>query len=325
MNFLAIRVGWMKEYKGITQSDYIIGGGKNPEETGRGVEVCNFLTHTDGYVYGNVGAKRENLPGHKVELSINRLGANDEDDFITDIPIFFFGGKQFKGINENRLIGYYKKAIVYRKSQRLPVDMVTHEKNQLKYYRFKAKAEDVVLLKQVDRTTKFSPTTQSQWCFTPKKYINVVKNISFSKGSIEKNSPRKSGRKNTPYLQRIEVERKAVALTITHYEEFGYEYIKSVESENCGYDLEIGKGKGKLCVEVKGRGQQSPDITLTPNEYKYFKERKKNYRLVIVTGCMTDEPKIFICKFKNKKLIVINNQEMSVVGNTVESFRLQIN
>ena len=55
MNFLAIRVGWMKEYKGITQSDYIIGGGKNPEETGRGVEVCNFLTHTDGYVYGNVG------------------------------------------------------------------------------------------------------------------------------------------------------------------------------------------------------------------------------------------------------------------------------
>ena len=241
------------------------------------------------------------------------------------IPIFFFGGKQFKGKNENRLIGYYKKAIVYRKSQRLPVDMVTHEKNQLKYYRFKAKAEDVVLLKQVDRTTKFSPTTQSQWCFTPKKYINVVKNISFSKGSIEKNSPRKSGRKNTPYLQRIEVERKAVALTITHYEEFGYEYIKSVESENCGYDLEIGKGKGKLCVEVKGRGQQSPDITLTPNEYKYFKERKKNYRLVIVTGCMTDEPKIFICKFKDKKLIVINNQEMSVVGKTVESFRLQIN
>jgi len=59
MNFLAIRVGWMKEYKGITQSDYIIGGGKNPEETGRGVEVCNFLTHTDGYVYGNVGVKRD--------------------------------------------------------------------------------------------------------------------------------------------------------------------------------------------------------------------------------------------------------------------------
>ena len=72
MNFLAIRVGWMKEYKGITQSDYIIGGGKNPEETGRGVEVCNFLTHTDGYVYGNVGVKRDNLPGHKVELSINQ-------------------------------------------------------------------------------------------------------------------------------------------------------------------------------------------------------------------------------------------------------------
>lgn len=39
-----------------------------------------------------------------------------------------------------------------------------------------------------------------------------------------------------------------------YYEEFGYEYIKFVESENCGYDLEIGKGKGKLCVEVKGRG-----------------------------------------------------------------------
>lgn len=51
------------------------------------------MIYIDGYVYGNVGVKRDNLFGYKVELFINRLGVNDEDDFIIDILIFFFGGK----------------------------------------------------------------------------------------------------------------------------------------------------------------------------------------------------------------------------------------
>jgi len=85
-------------------------------------------------------------------------------------------------------------------------------------------------------------------------------------------------------------------VAVSYYETRKF-IVKSVEKENKGWDIEATKGNIKLHVEVKGSQGNLGVVELTPNEYKYFKSKPKNYCLFIVQNALTKKPVVneFFC------------------------------
>ena len=66
----------------------------------------------------------------------------------------------------------------------------------------------------------------------------------------------------------------------SHYEDNDYK-VKSVETENRGWDLEAVKGEKRLLVEVKGISKDRVFVSLTHNEFKAAKQHRPDYRLAV--------------------------------------------
>ena len=77
-----------------------------------------------------------------------------------------------------------------------------------------------------------------------------------------------------------EVEEAAMQAAKSHYEDNGYK-VKSVETENRGWDLEAAKGEKRLLVEVKGISKDRVFVSLTHNEFKAAKQHRPDYRLAV--------------------------------------------
>jgi hypothetical protein len=90
------------------------------------------------------------------------------------------------------------------------------------------------------------------------------------------------------------VEQAAVRAVRNHFETLGYA-LKSVERDNCGWDLEAAFGSTTLRLEVKGTSGDQVSCEVTPNEYRPISEKMPNYRLCIVCGALggSPVPKIF--------------------------------
>jgi len=100
------------------------------------------------------------------------------------------------------------------------------------------------------------------------------------------------GRKRKPnHAHNAEVELRAVQAVIARYEDAGYS-VRSVESDNCGWDLVVEKGRELLHVEVKGASGASIYFELTPNEFRMLKEHAVRYRVCVVCNALT-KPKIY--------------------------------
>ena len=89
---------------------------------------------------------------------------------------------------------------------------------------------------------------------------------------------------------RKKVEQAAVQVAQRELKRLGYS-CKSVESQNCGYDLLATRRRepAELHVEVKGTSSSVQQFFLTPNEFKYQKAKghRAKWRLALVMNALT--------------------------------------
>lgn len=96
--------------------------------------------------------------------------------------------------------------------------------------------------------------------------------------------------------KRKKVELAAIEHVVTHYESQGYS-VSDRQSDNCGYDLFVKKGKSVLKVEVKGTSLGDHRFFLSRNERA--KSVDPEWRLAIVLNALD-----------NPELSVYNTEEM---------------
>ena len=84
--------------------------------------------------------------------------------------------------------------------------------------------------------------------------------------SAQSESASLQNRANASPEERRKIERAAVR-TVTRFLEAKGFAVKSVESKNCGWDLEARTGDSRMLVEVKGNKGADIYAELTPNEY----------------------------------------------------------
>ena len=106
MPVVLFNVGWMKDYRGQTPDDPIVGGGADDEK----LEDENFLP-LDGWHYGF---------GQSGSLNLSRIGEGVEDDaeYLDDVTVVFVATRP-----EERgrvVVGLYRNARVWRNLRRRP-------------------------------------------------------------------------------------------------------------------------------------------------------------------------------------------------------------
>lgn len=289
---LFCNIGWMNEYRGITDTDKIINGGKYVEANNVGGEIFNFKEYNGEY-YGYVQPKsdKQNVSGGRI--NIDQLGASPSDESIDGINVIFTA----KGPKGTVIIGFYKNATVYREKQIHPYSDLLDTQGKPYGYRFKAKKGDVRLLPVDDRTIPVPRATGKNGSIggmgqSPVWYAKNLNDEGFFTSVDGLLNGKKPARKTlTDSLMNKFVEKQAVKTAIDYFSEKGYE-IKSVESENVGWDLEATLNETTLLIEVKGLSSKAIYAGITPNEYKAMKNPKinQNYRLCIVTECHNTSP-----------------------------------
>lgn len=281
----------MERYRGLTERDKIVNGGKFVVEQERGGEVWNFLPFR-GFCYGFVESKSINL---------ERLGGTSDKDCVDSVTVVFVATRPNGG---RRVIGWYEDARVWHQLQSRV------EKGVKKTYFARAETANCELL-TTDQRVLAAPNSRSsgfRWGQNQVRYIDehdenqeFVKRLRRFIADPRKNIPSSSknpkGQRPDPEFKR-RVESAAVQCVIEHYQDLGYTYY-SVEKENKGWDLEFFQGDSTLLVEVKGRSSFNADVELTPNEY--FAMSKKSirfdYRLAIVTNALSN-PTLSIVRFR---------------------------
>lgn len=281
MPLVLFNIGWMQRYRGLTDDDRILNGGKYVEENETGAEVENFLPK-GGFCYGYVGVSID----HRINL--HRLGAGGDEKHVDGITVIFTATRPEGG---RVVVGWYKHARVWRNMQ---------ENERSPYFFTRAKAENCTLLEIDERvfsipkarqgvfgmgqsTVRYTDKVEAQeFVIELQKYISSPAKYRFPK--VDEDSPRQ-----TDPHRRSAVERAAVGCVIAHYEGNGFK-CNSVEKDNKGWDLEARRGIVELLIEVKGCSGTVGQVELTPNEYSAMTDRKyrEKYRLAIVTQTLDE-------------------------------------
>ena len=118
-------------------------------------------------------------------------------------------------------------------------------------------------------------------------------------------------------------EKRAIDDIKAFYEKKGYK-VESVESKNCGWDLETTIGNIKLLLEVKGLNGKFYSINLSENEYNKLQENQENYRICIVSNCNSSAKNrhIKILKFENNEFFDENDKEDKISYKIIKSLKL---
>lgn len=144
-------ISYMKEYKGITDDDKILGGGRYPTENGDGGEKENFLSHDDGFTYGFVETNYidsdKNLgdPSFAKQIHLEKLNPSfKENDEIEGVRVVFIS----KGPNndKNVVVGWYNNAKIFRNR---------HSQNEMFSYNIMCANDDAHLISEGNRTFKY--------------------------------------------------------------------------------------------------------------------------------------------------------------------------
>ena len=294
MSVLFCNTGWMEFYRGLGRGDAIKGGGSFVETEGRGDEVCNFQPH-DGFFYGYVKS-----PGGTI--STERIAGHDTES-IDNVLIVWTA--PLNGRSPTVVIGWYRNATVFREFQKFDRVPPVHEENKLTGYRFKARADDAVLLPIDSRTFEIQKGKKGHmgqsniWYADSEEGRSVVERV---RALVDgrSTSPGIKTRKTDPE-HNAKVEKAAVRTVRKHFERLGYT-VESVERDNVGWDLEAKFGVRRcLRIEVKGLSGSGPMVELTPKEYKKFQEEADDYRLAIVTDAISGTPRLMICRFSRER------------------------
>lgn len=295
MTLLFCNVGWMEHYQGLQNSDRIVGGGSYVQEKGMGHEVCNFYAH-NGVLYGYVQPRGR-------QIDIGRLGAERNDDFITDVTVVWTAARPTGG---TVVIGWYRNATVFRDWQNFRIPPRVHRRNGLYGYWIKAPANLAKLLTvdertcEIPRQVKGSMGQAHLWYADSPESEPVVRRVrSVLDGDMPKPKAAVGRSRQQDQETKARVEDIAIRMCSSHFEGLGYS-VKSVEKDNVGWDLEAQSGRTTLRIEVKGLSGGAFSIELTPNEYRAFAAQSADYRLAVVTRALS-EPELSICRYSQEQ------------------------
>jgi hypothetical protein len=296
MTILFCNVGWMERYQGLRSGDQISGGGAHVKKEGRGHEVCNF-SPAKAALYGYVQA-----PGRQID--IDRIGANNDADFIDGVTVVWTAGHPSGG---TVVVGWYKDATVFRNYQKFVKTPNTQSQNDIDGYWIKALFSDATLLPidsrvfEIPRGVKGGIGQSNVWYADSQESAELIKKVRalIKVGGITSIHKPKRG-KEQDQEKKAKVEKAAIRACCTYFENLGYD-VKSVEKDNVGWDLIAAKsGRTSLRIEVKGLSGAAFSIELTPNEYNAFKKHANDYRLAVVTNAL-ESASLSICRYSDEQ------------------------
>lgn len=304
-----MHTAWMDRYEG-EEDQPPRGGGSFVSENGWGGELFNFRDE-DGYVYGYVSSAGDSI-------NIDRLGADTTDDCIDDVYVIWTATHPEGGV---RIAGWYENATVHRSYQfdtSLDSRMIN---GRYIVYIVKARSEDAWLLpsEMRDFPIKVGKGWMGQanvwYADRPEREEFRADVLAYlqNQRSILLKPHRSSPMGARDIHNRYEAEQAAVQVVSRYFERSGY-VVRSVESDNVGWDLEASKGKELLRLEVKGLSGDAITVQLTPNEYEQMREQKSSYRICVVTRGLELDPSLWVFAY-------VDGYWENVVGKKV---RLQI-
>jgi len=184
------------------------------------------------------------------------------------------------------------------------------ERNKLSSF-FEQSTSDIdTFLNSMDKNTRFEKNEKTYL----KRFVEF-KNLDPNNYNVfdRKNNEKKAKRS----------EKQAIDDIKAFYEKKGYK-VESVESKNCGWDLEATIGNIKLLLEVKGLNGKFYSINLSENESNKLQENQEKYRICIVSNCNSSAKNrhIKILKFENNEFFDENDKEDKIYYKIVKSLKL---
>jgi hypothetical protein len=301
---LVLRVGYMERYDG---PDTITSGGAYISENGVGGEVFNFKP-SRGKVYGYA------MSLHFSGLNLSYIDNTQRwqmGDELSGVDVVFIARRPGHG---QMVVGWYRNATAFHRQYRVRRGSIPGMKmnEERRTYLCVADKASAHLLSEDQRTFEVPyapaghpgfPGQSNVWypqhhmqkpgvaAFVRRllKYIDTTSSVPLSPDEAESSvvSSKKRGWSGKPdHAHNAAVEAAAVEAVWSHYEDAGYA-LKTVETENLGWDLEARKGPQNLRIEVKGVSGSAIYFELTPNEYSKLKEHAKAYRVCVVCEALT--------------------------------------
>ena len=286
---ILFNVGWMRRYRGLTQTDRIVGGGRYVDQHGIGGEIDNFLGD-NGRLRGYVRVPGRSRNGREPKLNMRRLGAARDAKYQDGVTVLFSATRPEPGAG-TVIIGWYRNARVWREPR--PRDPFP--------YIAEAKQRDCVLLDEDARVfpvphrpgESFHAGRTVRYLDRPdaKEFVRKVRAHVRSHG---RPAARSRSRAPADPLLRRKVETAAVECVVSYYRSKGYDCL-SVEKENVGWDFVCTQNDVEYLVEVKGCSG-GPDVQLTANEYGAMLRNCHQYRLAVVSNALAD-PRLDIVRY----------------------------
>lgn len=292
---LLCRVSWMDRYQG-TKGDSPHSGAAYIKRNRYGAEIFNFE---------RIGNRLYGYFNHVGELKLERLGAQKNDQLMKGVTVVWCAPHPRGGVY---VVGWYQDATVFRNYDVQPEGPRTRSRlpGRTNPAPFRCIA-DVPNAKLID--------SDGRWFRVPDRFVSQsltrylddesastarfkARLLELTGGKLKPPVRSEKAFRNTNPVMRLKVERAAVNAARLNFENLGWQ-VRSVEAEDCGWDLTATRGRQKLHIEVKGRSGSTACAELTPNEYRYFRRRKREYRLCIVTMAL-EQPTLQTLYWKPK-------------------------
>jgi hypothetical protein len=286
-----MNVGWMTAYQGL-KGDTITGGGEYVKEHGFGHEIFNFMPY-QGQCYGYGRAANDSI-------ALERLGAPEGSDYVDGILVVW--------VADSHVVGWYKKARVYREWQSPPSGSNRLFRGDDCGYYVTAKRQGCKLLHPDARTLAVPRAREVDggmgryvWYAEGAQHTAFLKELfDFIRlgGKASQKAPRTKkggggqGWQTDPRRRKL-IEEAAVREVMRYYLKLGY-CIDDRQDEHCGWDLVAHEDGRVLYLEVKGVAGSEIAVDLTANEYKQMKKHRDLYRVCIVTNALLKKPTLSI-------------------------------
>ena len=295
---LFARIGWMKYYNGPMTGDEKPRGGGKYTKTAIGHEAFNFH-EIRGRLFGYF---QPQMLASKIKLE--RIVPGTHGDSINGVLVIFVATHPEQ--RSQRIVGWYRNAIVYRNYQPSP----PKERDGFNYF-LVAEAREAVLLPTHLRTQvvpggkggigqanicylyeQNGKSKVAKWTSAALEFVQSYDNENLLVNpqaeaapavvdSVESEIERSAGFQPNSKVRRA-VELHAMIRAQKEFESRGYE-VKDVSKKE-PYDLRCSKSNEVKYVEVKGTQAGGTDIVLTAGEVNFIEKNAAHSILCVVHG-----------------------------------------
>lgn len=305
---LFLRVGYMADYDG---SGEIRGGGSYVRENGVGGEMYNFKP-SRGRCYGYAMSRSFGGINLRVLAGGRKRTVGDELD---GVDVVFIAPRPRVG---QVIVGWYRNATIFHKEYRARRGSIPGMAKEGLRYVCSVAAQHAYLLPEEQRDFKVPtamrgnkgfPGQSNVWYPRPhldkpgvQELIDSVRSYIGQDGAAAATpamQPNRVGRSRRGWPRSSDrahnalVEAIAVDYAWNYFESRGWE-VKSVETENRGWDLVVKRRGQSFHVEVKGTSLEEIAFELTPNEFARLQEKWETYRVCVVCKALSPEPQLHL-------------------------------